>query len=208
MKILAHRGLWYHEEEKNSLQALERAFSHGFGIETDIRDCKGEILISHNPIKETAPSLNELIEIWKKYAEEPVMALNIKADGLYLLDGIQDKNIFGKENCFFFDSSVPEQYIYLKRGYPIFTRSSEFEKIPVFLEKSMGIWLDQFTDCEHIINSLERFLQMGKLIGIISPELHGRDPRKLWEYLLKFKDDSKVMLCTDQPVQAKEFFNE
>lgn len=208
MKILAHRGLWDNESEKNSLQALERAFDHGFGIETDIRDFQGKIVISHNPAKDILPSFKDLVGIWNKYLKKPVMALNIKADGLYLLDDIQDETFWKNKNYFFFDSSVPEQYIYLKRGYPIFTRSSEFEQNPVFLEKSTGIWLDQFTDCNHIIDSLEKFLQMDKVVGIISPELHGRNPQKVWEFLLNYKNEERIMLCTDRPIEAKEFFDE
>lgn len=48
IKILAHRGFWKEETEKNTKIAFERAFNSGFGIETDLRDIKGEIVISHN----------------------------------------------------------------------------------------------------------------------------------------------------------------
>ena len=46
IKILAHRGFWKEETEKNTKIAFERAFNSGFGIETDLRDIKGEIVIS------------------------------------------------------------------------------------------------------------------------------------------------------------------
>ena len=48
VEILAHRGFWKKESEKNTQIAFERAFDKGFGIETDLRDIKGEIVISHN----------------------------------------------------------------------------------------------------------------------------------------------------------------
>ena len=32
-EILAHRGYWKNESEKNSKTAFERAFDNGFGIE-------------------------------------------------------------------------------------------------------------------------------------------------------------------------------
>lgn len=47
MFIIAHRGLWKHPAERNTLTAFENAFKTGFGIETDIRDCLGKIVISH-----------------------------------------------------------------------------------------------------------------------------------------------------------------
>ena len=37
IKILAHRGFWKEETEKNTKIAFERAFNSGFGIETDPR---------------------------------------------------------------------------------------------------------------------------------------------------------------------------
>ncbi len=36
MLILAHRGIWKDEREKNTLPALKRALSEGFGIETEV----------------------------------------------------------------------------------------------------------------------------------------------------------------------------
>jgi hypothetical protein len=63
IKILAHRGQWNLPEKKNSLSAFERAFSNGYGIETDIRDYKGELVISHNIADETAPKLSELLSL-------------------------------------------------------------------------------------------------------------------------------------------------
>ena len=49
MQLLAHRGLWNRPEEKNSLQALTASFNLGIGVETDIRDCDGSLVISHDP---------------------------------------------------------------------------------------------------------------------------------------------------------------
>jgi glycerophosphoryl diester phosphodiesterase len=48
-RILAHRGYWLEPGEKNSLSAFRRAFEGGFGIETDIRDLDGELVVSHDP---------------------------------------------------------------------------------------------------------------------------------------------------------------
>ena len=49
MKILSHRGYWKEEKEKNTIDAVRKAFDHGFGIESDIRDLDGKLVISHNP---------------------------------------------------------------------------------------------------------------------------------------------------------------
>lgn len=207
MKILAHRGMWRNEQEKNTLTALERAFQSGYGIETDIRDLNGKIVISHNPADESCPLLDELLAIWEKYESRPLLALNIKSDGLYLyLEEIFKRHGLTENDYFLFDASVPEQYIYLKRGYNIFTRSSEFEEKISFWENSRGVWLDQFTDCGHIAEILPELLDSGKTISVVSPELHKRDNTEIWKLLYQYKDRDNLLLCTDIPEKAEEFF--
>jgi len=200
MKILAHRGFWETESEKNTLKAFEKAFKLGYGIETDIRDYRGEIVIAHNPADENARLFSDLLELHEKYGGNLPLALNIKADGLYLLLPELPKS------AYLFDMSVPEQYIYIKRGYQVFTRSSEFETAPILLEQSTGVWLDQFTDCSHIENTLETLLKGGKMISIVSPELHGRDYKDLWEFIKRYKSFDNISLCTDIPKEAEAFF--
>ena len=43
MKLLAHRGHWLERAETNSFHAFERAWSNGYGIETDLRDLDGAV---------------------------------------------------------------------------------------------------------------------------------------------------------------------
>ena len=38
MIILAHRGYWKKLSERNTEEALKKAFEKGYGIESDIRD--------------------------------------------------------------------------------------------------------------------------------------------------------------------------
>lgn len=207
MRLLAHRGLWKNESEKNTLYGFEAAFSKGYGIETDIRDRNGELIISHNPPDDSAPLLTEMLDLWKGAESTPLLALNIKADGLYLIiEDIFQKYGIKKENYFFFDSSVPEQYIYIKRGYNIFTRSSEFEEKISFWEQSSGVWLDQFTDCDHIANVLPELIDSGKFISVVSPELHKRDKMEIWKLIRQYKDCGNLILCTDTPEEAEEYF--
>ena len=48
MKILSHRGYWNEQINKNSSESFTHSFKKGFGTETDLRDFKGEIVISHD----------------------------------------------------------------------------------------------------------------------------------------------------------------
>ena len=52
-RIMCHRGYWSGELgiaplQKNSWEAFERAIDFGFGIETDLRDYAGSVVISHD----------------------------------------------------------------------------------------------------------------------------------------------------------------
>ena len=84
MIILSHRGYWKEANEKNLPVAFERTFSLGFGTETDIRDFKSELVISHDIADENSISAKEMFEIYNKYDNTLPLALNIKADGLQI----------------------------------------------------------------------------------------------------------------------------
>lgn len=135
MIVLSHRGYWKETHEKNLPVAFERSFSLGFGTETDIRDYKGELVISHDMADEKCISV---IEIYNKYDNTLPLALNIKADGLQikLKELIKEYNIL---NYFVFDMSVPDGLQYLKQNIKAFTRESEYEKIPSFYDEACGI---------------------------------------------------------------------
>ena len=57
MDILAHRGVWRISEERNSMSSIRAALDAGFGIETDVRDYKGNLVISHDIADEKCISL-------------------------------------------------------------------------------------------------------------------------------------------------------
>ena len=208
MIILSHRGYWQKSNEKNRPISFERSFSLNFGTETDIRDYKGELVISHDIADEKCILVKEMFEIYNKYDIKLPLALNIKADGLQLkLKELLDK--YKITNYFVFDMSVPDGLGYLKENIKVFTRESEYEKKPSFYEDSNGIWLDEFQG--HWINkeSIEQHLKNNKEICIVSPALHKREYKMEWQH---YKDIEKelgiesLMICTDYPEEAKEFF--
>ncbi|HEF1316515.1 TPA: hypothetical protein R8R34_001765, partial [Campylobacter jejuni] len=52
MKILSHRGYWKNKQEKNSIAAFDRSFLNLYGLETDLRDVGGGIVVSHDMASE------------------------------------------------------------------------------------------------------------------------------------------------------------
>jgi len=207
MKILAHRGYWKVDTEKNRLVAFERAFALGFGIETDIRDASQGIVVSHDRPTGGEMSLDHLLAIAASYAipSRCTLALNIKSDGIAdLLEPSLAR--YPALDVFVFDMSVPDMRSYILRGTPVFTRISDAEREPVWIEDSSGIWLDAFESEWYSEHEIERCLMMDKRVCIVSPELHRRPYEGLWEILKRFSSEEKILLCTDFPEAAKNFF--
>ena len=210
MILVSHMGCWKEVSEKNLSIAFERSFSLGFGTETDIRDYKGELVISHDIADEKCISVKEMFEIYNKYDNTLPLALNIKADGLQvkLNELLEEYKI---ENYFVFDMSVPDGLGYLKQNMKAFTRESEYEKLPSFYDEAYGIWLDEFQGHWITKEVIEKHIKNNKQICIVSPDLHKREYKKEWQH---YKDIEKelsidnLMICTDYPEIAKEFFNE
>jgi glycerophosphoryl diester phosphodiesterase len=113
MIVISHRGYWKKAHEKNLLIAFERSFSLGFGTEMDIRDYKGELVISHDIADESCILVKEMLDIYNKYGGNLPLAFNIKSDGLQMkLKELLEK--YDIENYFVFDMSIPDGLQYLK----------------------------------------------------------------------------------------------
>ncbi len=192
--IYAHRGLWDQNTPKNSKTSLEAAVTAGFSIETDIRLYNNNLVISHDAdLSGEEVCLNAVI------IEDKSIALNIKSDGLltYVESWLRNK---AKENIFVFDGSIPEMYKYSQSLIPHALRLSEFETELPWIPNI--IWLDSFTH-DWWLNDLKviDILKQNKVV-IVSPELHGRDPRRVWDFILgSISDYPDLSFCTDYPYE-------
>ena len=213
MKILSHRGYWNKNISKNSKESFINSFSKGFGTETDLRDYNGNVVISHDiPEQNNLISFETVLEIYLKYSSSEVimpLALNVKADGLQ----IKAKQILDKyqiKDYFFFDMSIPDHIMYIKSNLKTFTRQSEYEKTPIFYENSLGIWLDAFENLWYSEDVINDHLNNNKNVAIVSFDLHKREYIEQWKFLkLKhFHLNENVLLCTDNPEEAKLYFYE
>lgn len=209
MKILSHRGYWEKEDEKNSVNAIKKAFDKGFGIESDIRDLDGKLVISHNPADSTCPLAEDVFKLMRDNQDKYCFAINIKADGLNeILEELLAK--YRIDNYFTFDMSVPQMLEYREKGIRYYTRQSEYEKEPVLYKESAGVWVDAFEDDKWITEELiQKHMENGKIVCIVSPDLHKKNNLEFWKRLSSFKIDWKqIMLCTDNPDDAKEYFKD
>jgi glycerophosphoryl diester phosphodiesterase len=203
MKIISHRGFWHTPSEKNTETAFYRSFALDFGTETDVRDCMGELVISHDMPRGEEITLSTLLALMGK--DQKLLAINIKSDGLakLLCKTMSDYN---RANWFVFDMSIPDTREHLTVGNPVFTRMSEVEQNPVWIDRVEGVWLDSFDNEWFDLVLISGLLNQGKRVCVVSSELHGREYTSLWTKLLPLATADRLILCTDFPVKAKEFF--
>ena len=204
IEIFAHRGLWEEPEDQNTLQAFQMAFEQGLNIETDIRDFDGSLIISHDPeTKDNPLRFHELLRIKNGYPDLTI-ALNIKSDGL---GDLLEEFEFIKQNdeFLFFDGSFPSMRELKQASFLCLERLSEYEKISSF--DFDGLWIDAF-EKDWFLDNQEIFNIKYEKIIFVSPELHKRDYKLMWDWLrLNIKNfSSQVGLCTDYPLIARSYF--
>lgn len=207
MLILSHRGYWKTEQEKNKKNAFKRSFELGFGTETDLRDSNGKIVISHDMPCGDEMSFEDFLLILN--GRNLPLALNIKADGMHRsIKKILDK--YGHTNYFTFDMSIPDMINQIKDGMNVFTGLSDVLSEPVLLEKSNGVWLDCFNSDWYNSKIIDDLIKQNKKVCIVSADLHKRNTSLQWEVIRScdFIGSDNLMLCTDFPEVAKEYFNE
>lgn len=206
IKIIAHRGYWKTELEKNTMTALKRAIDCGYGFETDLRDYRNELVISHNPPTGNEITVKSIFEMYSQKQSDVPIALNIKADGLQeMLAKLLVK--YKINNYFVFDMSVCDTLLYITQRFKIASRRSEYENDMPFYMNSTTVWVDFFMNDSLVRSEVKRILKDGKLACVVSPELHGRNYFDVWNQL-KYIDNSNLYLCTDYPEKADKFFNE
>lgn len=190
-RIYAHRGLWASKASSNTSGAIASAIRHGFSLETDFRVNRAEIVIAHD-------ADSEIYRADLQHVLQTSVAINLKEDGLlpYFEKWRQAIDV---SNSFFFDGSIPEMYKYYKNGLPHALRLSEFElELPW---NSPVIWLDAFeSDWWLNSDSFKRILSFPRVV-VVSPELHGRDHRAVWDAVLEATADGQenLSICTDYP---------
>jgi len=207
-RLLSHRGCWIQGYEKNSLEAFRRSFAEGYGVETDIRDQNGTIVISHDVPSVPCVSLQAFLKeaIQNSTGEPRTLALNVKSDGLadLLIKSLLD---YRSLDCFVFDMSVPDMRSYLHSHISVFTRLSDAEPVPAWLDMSEGVWLDAFKHEWYDMETIRNLLGINKRVCIVSPELHGRSHLPLWDSLKALWHNPDVFLCTDYPDEALAYFS-
>ena len=208
--ILAHRGLFNSNAEKNSLTAIHRALQSGFGLETDVRDLDGSLVISHDPpsFKSSPMSLHALLEMINVLSTKPRIALNIKSDGLLNLLNSDLLLLELTKNIFLFDMSVPDAVQYFGSSLTTYGRISEYESLNL-LPHISGFWIDNFNGNFPQVEAAISLLAGVLRVCLVSSELHRRTYLPLWKEILKagICHHPSFEICTDHPLEALNFFS-
>lgn len=180
MKYIAHRV--------NTIKELEK-IPKEYGVELDLRDFKGKLVLHHDPFKD-----GEDFEEYLKYYEHGTMIINIKSEGIEYkaLELIQKYNI---KDYFFLDSSFPMIYTLSNSNERnIALRFSEFEGIDTILNmrgRVDWIWVDCFSKLPITKENYNLLKQYGFKFCLVSPDLQGQD-KKLEKYKKYLKNEDII----------------
>jgi glycerophosphoryl diester phosphodiesterase len=205
VKIICHRGYWKKTSDQNSLPSCLLGLDKFDGIEIDLKNNRGEIVLSHDPL---APKQRPIAlrDIFAKNTKG-FYALNIKEDGLG--PGLKDLiSRYGISNYMCFDLSSPEEVKYRSLGLTAFKRFGDHDPLPKAIKS--GIVVDVFNEQKYssIINQLPSISKNYPLF-FISPELHHHPVEKTWTKIKKLiqSKNYQAYLCTDLPQEAAVFFS-
>lgn len=205
MKIVCHRGHWSRKDEQNKLKACLRALQFFDGVEVDLKNKNGKIVLSHDPLKSNQET-SSLEALFKKKSPG-LYALNIKEDGL----GLELRKLISKyqiQNYACFDLSRPEYLKYKELGLRVYDRFGDQDVLPEN-SKPDGIIFDTF-HAEKFPRFLKKLSTLPRVpVMFISPELHQQSPYEAWEGLLRLEQQTSrsFYLCTDLFEEARTFFS-
>ena len=140
------------------------------GIEFDVREYKGEIVIAHD-FERPGPLLSDFL----KKAKDHKLIINVKSEGLIeevlsYLDGNQITNYF------FLDLNYPEMVkLHSQGNFKFAVRLSEYESINKSINLNpKWIWVDCFNHYDVTLNDIKLIREAGAKICLVSPELQSK----------------------------------
>jgi len=165
----------------NTLQELQ-SLPENIGIELDVRDSGGHLLVTHDPFVRLEDSI--LLKEFLQYVGKRFLIVNIKSEGIEcaVLSLLQQ---FSIQDFFLLDCSFPMIVKLAKKGEKrIAVRYSEYESLETVLSlegKISWIWVDCFTRFVLDKKVEEQLHDVGFKLCIVSPELQ-QQPGKVYEY--------------------------
>lgn len=183
------------EHRINTLEALRRVPPQ-HGIEIDIRDYDGHLVLTHDPF-ESGEKLEDLLAA----VDHALVVFNVKCDGLEEpIRELADR--FGINDYFFLDLAPPTLVrLALAGERRLAVRYSEHEPIEgalAFAGRAEWVWIDCFTHLPLDPSSYRRLAEHFK-ICLVSPELQGHARSRIGELRRDLEHLQVDAVCTDFP---------
>jgi hypothetical protein len=181
----------------NTIEELKKV-PIDMGVEVDLRDLNGDIILSHDPFVYTSSGIE--FEEYLKHYKHSFIILNIKSERIEyrVLELLKEYNI---NDYFFLDSSFPMMYKLSTEGENnIAIRYSEFESIYTVINnanKFKWVWVDCFTKLP-LNNYIFQLMKIWNFkICLVSPDLQGQQDKveEYSNYLLE-KNIIPDMVCS------------
>jgi len=222
MVILAHRANLDgpNPRMENSLAATQRALELGFGIETDLRrGADQRFYISHDVHPRTQENdFDHFSGLFQKFNDR-VIAMNVKELGYEEeLIKLQASGAMGQRS-FYFDFELLEpktpgrtqKTIRDLSGGGNAKMASRLSDRNEPLDQCLSIpadivWADEFDSLWLAREHIEKAHAAKRQVYAISPEIHGfkkDEKRRRWQ---EFKEWGVDGLCTDDALEARDFF--
>jgi len=173
-------------------------FSAADGIEFDIRDSNGQLIVQHDACKE-----GQLFSEFLTFCpQNKLYIVNVKAEGIEEL-AIKLLTEHGIQNFFLLDCGMPSLVRLGRTGEKrLAVRFSEYESFETVVAVApfvSWIWVDVFTRLPLTKSFSEQAKQLGLRLCLVSPELQGQ-PEKREEYLAYCRENGIELdaICTKQ----------
>jgi|SRR5882724_2005317 len=223
MIVLAHRAnlTGPHSVVENSLAACARALNEGFGLETDLRcDETGAFYVSHDAGPRSPENrLEGYTDLFQRHPAAQ-LAINVKELGYELaLVDLMNSGRLGRWSFYFdFELLEPQSPGAAQRkikslpdsqNVRLASRLSDHnEPLSQCLAiPSEIVWGDEFDKLWLGETEVRQVRAAGRLLYMISPEIHGFDMAATRRRWAEFKAWGVDGICTDYPLAAREFFD-
>jgi len=181
------------EHRVNTIEHLKRV-PKDRGIEVDIRDYDGELLLTHDPFTQ-GERLEDLLAVY----DHALIILNVKCDGLegQILDLVKKYDI---QDYFFLDVANPTLVRLANQGvHQIAARFSEYEPVESALAlagKVDWVWVDCFSK---LPLTEETYAQLKEHFNIclVSPEMQGFPETAIQDFRHQLRTMPIDAVCSD-----------
>jgi hypothetical protein len=168
-----------HRVNELNAETADRIFATADGIEFDIRDSDGELVVHHDAFAK--PEDCQLFEDFLRHCPtDKLYIVNVKAEGIEERV-IEALTMRGINNIFLLDCGLPAMYKLSQKGERrMAIRFSEYESLEtvrLMRDRVQWVWVDVFSVLPLTAAIAQKIRGWGLKICLVSPELQGQEDK-------------------------------